>query len=158
MESLDQPQAPALPPTGPVGASQSSGPSGTPASISVDGCGGSVGSNDDMGPIRQRVQSCKRRPSQHRTMGDMKGMDAAIQKLRAVAVTMKFADPEIVQESFRGGVLIHGPQGTGKTALVNAFARMVGCTFYEILGADILSHLLGGTEKCVFQTEVRTYW
>lgn len=47
------------------------------------------------------------------------------------------------------GVILHGPPGCGKTALVRTAAALSGCTFQAISGAQIYSAYVGEAEHAV---------
>lgn len=47
------------------------------------------------------------------------------------------------------GILLSGPQGTGKTLLVKAFAKKYEFAFYDIRASAIMSKYMGDTEKFV---------
>lgn len=47
------------------------------------------------------------------------------------------------------GILLFGPQGTGKTLLVKAFAKKYDFAFYDIRASAIMSKYMGDSEKFV---------
>lgn len=55
------------------------------------------------------------------------------------------------------GILLSGPQGTGKTLLVKAFAKKYIFAFYDIRASAIMSKYMGDSEKFIRElfTEVR---
>ncbi|KAL9068145.1 MAG: hypothetical protein Q9161_006389 [Pseudevernia consocians] len=55
------------------------------------------------------------------------------------------------------GILLFGPQGTGKTLLVKAFAKKYNFAFYDIRASAIMSKYMGDSEKFVRElfTEVK---
>lgn len=54
-------------------------------------------------------------------------------------------------------LLLYGPPGTGKTQLAKAVASESGAKFFAISSADVMSSLVGGSEKKIrdFFTEIR---
>lgn len=46
--------------------------------------------------------------------------------------------------------LLFGPPGTGKTHLVHALAYEANATLYSVTASDILSPLVGQSEKYIF--------
>lgn len=47
------------------------------------------------------------------------------------------------------GILLHGPPGTGKTALARAAANAANASFFVINGPDVVSEFLGESEQCI---------
>jgi vacuolar protein-sorting-associated protein 4 len=57
------------------------------------------------------------------------------------------------------GILLFGPQGTGKTLLVRSFARRYGLTLYDIRASAVMSKFVGESEKFIrtLFSEVRSH-
>lgn len=53
------------------------------------------------------------------------------------------------QKAYPSNVLLYGPGGTGKTALIKAVARETGTPLYEAPSDKILGGYVGQTEKCL---------
>jgi SpoVK/Ycf46/Vps4 family AAA+-type ATPase len=49
----------------------------------------------------------------------------------------------------RGGLLMYGPPGCGKTYLARAVAGELGANFYAVGIADVLQHWLGDSERAL---------
>lgn len=47
------------------------------------------------------------------------------------------------------GILLFGPQGTGKTMLIKSFAKRFGMTLYDIRASAIMSKFVGESEKFI---------
>ncbi len=63
-----------------------------------------------------------------------------------------FANPELARElgvKPPAGVLLHGPPGTGKTAIAKAIAAEASASFYELSAAELISKWLGESEQRV---------
>ncbi|WP_067825535.1 AAA family ATPase [Nocardia inohanensis] len=94
------------------------------------------------------------------TLADVGGMDAVKRQLD-LSLLGPIRNPELAKAfgtSARGGLLLYGPPGCGKTFLAAAVAGELGANFYAIDIADILDLYVGRSEKNlqqVFQTARR---
>ncbi|UGT40220.1 AAA family ATPase [Nocardia yamanashiensis] len=94
------------------------------------------------------------------TLADVGGMDAVKRQLE-LSLLGPIRNPELAKAfgtSARGGLLLYGPPGCGKTFLASAVAGELGANFYAIDIADILDLYVGRSEKNlqqVFQTARR---
>ena len=94
------------------------------------------------------------------TLGDVAGMEAV--KLR---LNMAFLGPmrnpdlrKLYGKSLRGGLLLYGPPGCGKTFIARAVAGELGAKFLSIGLTDVVDMWLGQSEKNlheIFQTARR---
>jgi transitional endoplasmic reticulum ATPase len=109
----------------------------------------------DMDEAFERVRpSIKRRFSREVAKKDFDsivGHSAAKEALRD-----KILDPlmhpdlyEVAGLSIGSGILLHGPPGTGKTALARAAANISGSQFIGIKGPELLSKWQGESERAV---------
>ena len=94
------------------------------------------------------------------TLNDVGGMDDVKRRI-TVAFLGPLRNPELRQafgKSLRGGLLLYGPPGCGKTFLARAVAGEMGARFIPIGLADVLSMWLGQSERHLhelFQTARR---
>lgn len=88
------------------------------------------------------------------TFADVGGMQAVKDRLNAafLAPLRNPALREAYGKSLRGGLLMYGPPGCGKTYLARALAGEVGAGFLTISLAEILDQYLGASEKNVRET------
>ena len=87
------------------------------------------------------------------TLADVAGMDAVKQRLE-VSLLGPIRHPEMLQAykmSARGGLLMYGPPGCGKTYLARAVAGELGASFYPVGISDVLQHWLGDSERALHQ-------
>lgn len=61
----------------------------------------------------------------------------------------RFAIPKAYGKSLRGGLLLYGPPGCGKTFLARAVAGELGAALLQVSLADILDMYIGNSEKNV---------
>lgn len=83
------------------------------------------------------------------TFADVAGMDEVKQRLdRAFLTPMRH--PELAQmygKSLRGGLLMYGPPGCGKTFMARAVAGELGANFLAVGLADVLDMYIGQSER-----------
>jgi SpoVK/Ycf46/Vps4 family AAA+-type ATPase len=87
------------------------------------------------------------------TLDDVGGMAAVKERLRA-SFLEPLKNPELRRlygKSLRGGLLLYGPPGCGKTFIAKALAGELGAAFLSIGLADILDPYLGNSEKNVHE-------
>ena len=80
--------------------------------------------------------------------GEIHGLHAAKDVFERLGSRM-VADEDMAEwKTSNGlGVLLFGPQGTGKTVLVRAFAEEFGLTFFNVPSHSILQKYVGDAEK-----------
>ena len=91
------------------------------------------------------------------TLADVAGMDAVKRRLN-VAFLAPLRDPSLGRmfgKSLRGGLLLFGPPGCGKTFVARATAGEIGARFISVGLADVLDMWLGQSERnlqAIFRT------
>jgi SpoVK/Ycf46/Vps4 family AAA+-type ATPase len=83
------------------------------------------------------------------TLADVAGMDEVKARLEA-AVLAPIRNPELVKlyaKSLRGGLLLYGPPGCGKTFIARALAGEIGARLLSISLADVLDMYIGQSER-----------
>ncbi|WP_306364325.1 26S protease regulatory subunit [Nocardia sp. CC227C] len=83
------------------------------------------------------------------TLADVGGMDDVKRQLE-LSLLGPLRNPELAKAfgtSARGGLLLYGPPGCGKTFLANAVAGELGANFYPVEIADILDIYTGASER-----------
>lgn len=83
------------------------------------------------------------------TLSDVGGLDAVKQRLNeSFLVPMRHAEvAKTFKKSLRGGLLLYGPPGCGKTFLARAVAGELGAAFMSVSITDVVDPLIGQTEK-----------
>jgi SpoVK/Ycf46/Vps4 family AAA+-type ATPase len=84
-------------------------------------------------------------------LGDVGGMEAVKARLEAAVLT-PMRNPklgEMFGKSLRGGLLLYGPPGCGKTFIARALAGEMGAGFLSVSLADVLDGLIGRSEQNV---------
>jgi SpoVK/Ycf46/Vps4 family AAA+-type ATPase len=82
---------------------------------------------------------------------DVAGMAAVKERLEA-AVLAPMRHPELGRlygKSLRGGLLLYGPPGCGKTFIARALAGEIGARFMAVSLADVLDMFIGQSERNV---------
>lgn len=83
------------------------------------------------------------------TLADVGGMENVKKRLE-VAFLMPLRNPELRQlygKSLRGGLLLYGPPGCGKTFIARAVAGELAANFYAVGLSDVLDMFLGESER-----------
>jgi SpoVK/Ycf46/Vps4 family AAA+-type ATPase len=94
------------------------------------------------------------------TLADVAGMTEVKRRLN-VAFLAPMQNPDMMRlygKSLRGGLLLYGPPGCGKTYIARATAGEMGARFMAIGLADVLDMWIGNSEKnlhAVFETARR---
>lgn len=84
-------------------------------------------------------------------LADIAGM-ADVKKQLELSLLGPIRNPELMKAfkvSARGGLLLYGPPGCGKTYLAKAVSGELGANFYQVGIADVLSRWLGESEHSV---------
>ena len=85
------------------------------------------------------------------TLADVGGMEEVKARLEA-SVLAPMRNPELVRlygKSLRGGLLLYGPPGCGKTFIARALAGEIGAQFLAVSIADVLDMYIGQSERNV---------
>lgn len=112
------------------------------------------GSAAGLDPIEDVVDRPERPTLRLRDVG---GMENVKERLEA-AFLAPLKNPELralYAKSLRGGLLLYGPPGCGKTYLARAVAGELGAAFYSVSLADVLDMYIGQSERnlhAVFDT------
>ena len=83
------------------------------------------------------------------TLDDVGGMEDVKKRLN-MAFLAPLKNPEIMKmygKSLKGGLLLYGPPGCGKTFIARALAGELGATFMSVGLSDVLDMWLGESEK-----------
>ncbi|MGL5827357.1 MAG: AAA family ATPase [Nocardioides sp.] len=87
------------------------------------------------------------------TLADVGGM-ATVKRRLEVAFLGPMRNPEIARaygKSLRGGLLLYGPPGCGKTFVARALAGELGARFFPVSLPDVLDMYLGQSERNLHQ-------
>ncbi|HEY3453701.1 MAG TPA: ATP-binding protein [Bryobacteraceae bacterium] len=79
--------------------------------------------------------------------GDVGGLDAAKQQILQLARTRLHAQQFAKRGIVQNGILLYGPQGTGKTLLAEATAGELGLNYVYVSGVALKGIWIGETEK-----------
>lgn len=91
------------------------------------------------------------------TLADVGGMDEVKEQLTA-SFLAPLANPELRRlygTSLRGGLLMYGPPGCGKTFVARAVAGELGAAFCSVGVADVLDKWLGSSERNIHEAFVQ---
>ncbi|MFE3190812.1 ATP-binding protein [Nocardia sp. NPDC059240] len=89
----------------------------------------------------------------HLTLADVGGMEAVKRQLE-LSLLGPLRNPELARAygtSARGGLLLYGPPGCGKTFLASAVAGELGANFYPVQISDVLDIWIGASERNLHQ-------
>ena len=103
------------------------------------------GSTEDPGPAAYDVETAGVR------LADVGGLDDVKKRLEA-SFLAPLRNPELralYGKSLRGGLLLYGPPGCGKTFLAKAVAGELGASFLHVSLADVLDMYIGQSERNV---------
>jgi SpoVK/Ycf46/Vps4 family AAA+-type ATPase len=87
------------------------------------------------------------------TLADVAGMTEVKQRLEA-AFLAPMRNPELRKlygKSLRGGLLLYGPPGCGKTFIARAVAGELGARFISVSFADIIDMFVGQSERNIHE-------
>ena len=87
------------------------------------------------------------------TLADVAGMTEVKQRLEA-AFLAPMRNPELRRlygKSLRGGLLLYGPPGCGKTFIARAVAGELGARFIAVSFADIIDMFVGQSERNIHE-------
>ena len=93
-------------------------------------------------------------------LADVAGMDQVKERLES-AFLLPMRNPELRRlygKSLRGGLLLYGPPGCGKTFIARAVAGELGARFYPVSLVDVLDMYVGESERklrAIFDTARR---
>lgn len=102
-------------------------------------------------PSEQEPQSAFRVEKSTVTLKDVGGMTGVKDRLTA-AFLAPLQNPELKRlygKSLRGGLLMYGPPGCGKTFIARAMAGELGAQFISVSLADVLDPFVGQSERNV---------
>jgi len=83
------------------------------------------------------------------TLADVAGMNEVKRRLE-LSFLAPLRNPELTSQfgkSLRGGLMLWGPPGCGKTYVARALAGELGASFYEVGLSDILDMWIGSSER-----------
>jgi SpoVK/Ycf46/Vps4 family AAA+-type ATPase len=86
-------------------------------------------------------------------LADVAGMDDVKTRLE-VSLLGPIRNPELMRAykvSTRGGLLLYGPPGCGKSFMAKAVSGEIGASFYPVGISDVLQQWLGNSERAVHQ-------
>src|SRR6266508_2852469 len=104
-----------------------------------------AGGGQEVRPVQQQEQRWSNIPSI--TYADVGGMERAKERIRSVVQNR--LHPERYAGVVQNGILLHGPQGTGKTFLAQATAGEFGVNYYYVRPTELIERWVGAPEANV---------
>ncbi len=83
------------------------------------------------------------------TFDEVIGVDSVKEQLE-LAIILPFKHPEVYKhynKKMKGGIVMYGPPGCGKSMIAEAAANEAGLTFFHVKPSDIMNKYVGETEK-----------
>ncbi len=114
-----------------------------------------VGDGDTAGSASAGIDEADAYDAEHTglTLADVAGMIEVKQRLEA-AFLAPMRNPELRKlygKSLRGGLLLYGPPGCGKTFIARAVAGELGARFIAVSFADIIDMFVGQSERNIHE-------
>lgn len=141
LDSLEERPLPDVPPLLPIERTETIPPDDRPTPIAQRVGGDEDEEEDDEG--RWEIE----RPTI--TLEDVAGMEEVKRRLN-MAFLAPLKNPDMMRlygKSLRGGLLLYGPPGCGKTYIARATAGELGARFLSVGLSDVLDMWLGNSEK-----------
>ena len=110
---------------------------------------------DDAGSSSAGIDEARAYDAEHAglTLADVAGMTEVKQRLEA-AFLAPMRNPELRKlygKSLRGGLLLYGPPGCGKTFVARAVAGELGARFISVSFADLIDMFVGRSERNIHE-------
>ena len=110
---------------------------------------------DDAGSAEAGIDEARAYDAEHAglTLEDVAGMTEVKQRLEA-AFLAPMRNPELRKlygKSLRGGLLLYGPPGCGKTFVARAVAGELGARFLSVSFADLIDMFVGRSERNIHE-------
>jgi AAA+ superfamily predicted ATPase len=114
-----------------------------------------VGDGETAGSASAGIDEADAYDAEHTglTLADVAGMTEVKQRLEA-AFLAPMRNPELRKlygKSLRGGLLLYGPPGCGKTFIARAVAGELGARFIAVSFADIIDMFVGQSERNIHE-------
>lgn len=110
---------------------------------------------EDAGSASAGIEEARAYDAEHAglTLDDVAGMTEVKQRLEA-AFLAPMRNPELRKlygKSLRGGLLLYGPPGCGKTFVARAVAGELGARFLSVSFADLIDMFVGRSERNIHE-------
>nr|XP_043609310.1 probable inactive ATP-dependent zinc metalloprotease FTSHI 3, chloroplastic [Erigeron canadensis]XP_043609318.1 probable inactive ATP-dependent zinc metalloprotease FTSHI 3, chloroplastic [Erigeron canadensis] len=107
--------------------------------------------------LKTILQSKKKEP-RNVSFDELVGVDATIKKIRhIIPILQGKSEAKKFGAELPDGLMLYGPQGTGKTTLVHALAREAGVSFFPISAHDMAKDDTGSIGIDTLFIEARAY-